>query len=396
MANLALFCLLLLLVSWAPRGREGHEFVTRQILGMTIGCLWLAWNFPNPWLGLLLSISALGVWWAPQPIDTHRLILLPGLPWVLVYWLGAIYAQESWIVPVLGICVAIGAIQGLWMLYSVFIGGRYYKHPFGFFEVYENHHSGLTAGQTNSSMMDQVAGVTTAAAIGLVWCCSWWWLAGAVLCAIPILVNQIHKLSCQDYNPTQGVLSIGAICLALLMLLHSFWWFTGIGVAGVVLSWHQWHRTVMWSYRDQIWRYVLKYWWVIPWPGKLIGCGTGSWIPLYQRSGPTRHIALATHPHNEYLHILFEHGAIGLLAILGYVGTALWQSSHGTPELQAVAITGLTLCTVAAVSFPWTLFHEVAFIQDQQAGQQGVTVNGHGTPTLNALTLAIAILVEVV
>ena len=400
--------LILLFTSYFPRAHDSHEIHSRQMAGMTLLLLWLASQFPNPYLGLLLAVGALGAWWAPLPLNTHKIVLLPALPWILSYYLGASTVTPAWIVPLLSGCVGIGLIQAAWLCYSVVIGGRYYRHRILLWEVYEDHWSGLTAGATNTNLTEAISGVTTAAALGLAWCESPLWLLSAMLCALPILVNQGMLLD-RDLTPTQGTVFLATLPCAAVLVLGGWLGWLAIGIlfwSVILWGWRHRHTSKLWSLRDVLWVWAWKIYRSLPIAGKLFGAGTGSWLPLYVKDGPTwrgdvssgqmltKH--LATHPHNEFVHIGFEQGVVGLTALCAYLATGLWTASQGTPQTQAVAFVGWVLCAAAFLQWPWTQFHEVAFQSkpDPASPILEQQTMGHGIPTLNALSVVIAILLE--
>lgn len=123
--------------------------------------------------------------------------------------------------------------------------------------------------------------------------------------------------------------------------------------------------------RVWIWSILLFGWWHSGWMARWLGLGWGSWTSwadsfsqLEQRKTglPPKHAAFMTHPHNEYVHLLFEHGVIGLLLLCGWIGSLLWQTWQVEPALLIPAV---TLCAIAMTCFPWTTPYEVAVPKKQ-------------------------------
>jgi O-antigen ligase len=114
--------------------------------------------------------------------------------------------------------------------------------------------------------------------------------------------------------------------------------------------------------RVRIWYILLKGgWWKGTWKEKLFGLGWDSWHGwadsfnrlAAQKSGqPEDKVSVWTHPHNEYIHMLFEHGILGLVLLLGWIGSLFVHAWQATP---ALIIPGVTLCAIAATCFPWSL-----------------------------------------
>ena len=140
--------------------------------------------------------------------------------------------------------------------------------------------------------------------------------------------------------------------------------------------------------------------WLQRWRVWLLGFGTHSWfaltkIPTLQRTGkrtPDGRIEgmVFCTAHSEFVEWWFEHGAIGLAVLLGFISTTLWSLYQAGPLGQAVLILAVTLCSVAAINFPWTLFQEV------HNESQPVPVQYIGAPSLLIFSFVIALLAAAV
>ncbi len=138
--------------------------------------------------------------------------------------------------------------------------------------------------------------------------------------------------------------------------------------------------------RVRIWYILLVgVWWHSSWKDRLFGLGFNSWRVCAEQFN-----ALAAkkagvqedknqvwgHPHNEYVHMLFEHGVVGLLLLIGWLGSLFWRAWLTEPALLIPAV---TLCAVAATSYPWTLPYETPrehkqYIDYQPFGSMGMVV----------------------
>ena len=123
--------------------------------------------------------------------------------------------------------------------------------------------------------------------------------------------------------------------------------------------------------RIRIWSILLTLWWKTGWKSILFGLGPDSWRSWadsfsrleQQKTGKPGSGQLFTHPHNEYVHVLFEHGLMGLGLLLGLIGSLL---AHAWTVQPALIIPGLTLCAIAFTCFPWTLPYEVGVYRNNR------------------------------
>lgn len=123
------------------------------------------------------------------------------------------------------------------------------------------------------------------------------------------------------------------------------------------------------------------------WQRWLFGFGTGTWYTLTLPFTSTRQKGLFyVTAHCEFIEQLVEHGVIGLVVLLGYLGFGLVRCFTGGPEGQAVFLMALTMCSIAAVSFPWMQVREVTLMNGD--------LQKFGAPALLAMTMILAALAE--
>jgi hypothetical protein len=132
------------------------------------------------------------------------------------------------------------------------------------------------------------------------------------------------------------------------------------------------------------------------WTIRLLGLGTHTWF-RWTRDPTLAHTAVLTDDgtrqgivflsaHNEYVEWVFEHGLVGGVVLGGFLWTTvspLWASPGPG---HAVYLLAVTLCSIAMMSFPWTLFQEVPDVPAHDEMQY------IGAPGLLVWSLVIALL----
>lgn len=152
------------------------------------------------------------------------------------------------------------------------------------------------------------------------------------------------------------------------------------------------HPIAIDSGRCRMWYVMLLGgWWKQPWIVRLLGQGWGAWwqghdmmTKVKQAGGHKSELPLWSCAHNDYVQMLLEHGAIGLVCLLGFIGERLYVTSLHDPITYLM---GVAICSVAMTSFPWTLYHET-----YSPDEGGVMTFGVGSTPLNVITLLIAVL----
>lgn len=401
--NLLWLCALIVASAWWPRGRDLHEKRARMTMGAVLIGGYLAWSMPNPWLGAYTAVFLAGLFRVPSPVDRLPLTVYPALLIAAVYVLVALQVTEAWVRPVLWSIVACGLMLCAWWGISLYIGqGRYDKFitwkGITLLHLYEHQPAfnvmpKYCCGQGNENFMSALAGAAVASAVGLGLLGSWGaWLC-AVLCALPCL--KTRGFWWEWPQPNQGWGYLGVIGMAVVAVYAPVYGSLVASISGMALFWVLWRKyPAIWSGRQEMWQYGWAIWTDMGWPGKLIGAGPESWIHIFQRDAENRSSRLAqqkvfaTHAHNEFVHELVERGVLGLGAMTGYLVTAmLGLLLDGRSEAHAVFVLGAMLIACMLVSFPVSLYHEVAFME------QG-DVTGHGMPVLNIISLAGVLLTE--
>lgn len=397
---IAWFCALLLVSAWWPRGRDLHEKRARltMIAGMT-GLL-LASLMPNHWLAAYTAVFLIGLCRVPSPCDRLPLTVYPALLIAALYVLLAPHVTVAWVRPVLWSITSCGLILSAWWAFSMYQSQGTYDTLFQWkgktwLHLYEHQPKFNTmpkycCGQGNENFAQALAGAAAASSMALIVLGSWWAIPTYLLCALPCLKIRGHWREWPQ--PTQGWIYLGAIGVAAFVTSP-----LGLVVAGLLsagaLLWVWRSHPAFWSGRQEMWAYGCQVWREMGWPGKLFGAGPESWIHIFQRDAETHAAriveqkAFATHAHNEFVQELVERGALGLCCMVGYIGTTMWALAGAGPEGQALVVMGAMLIACMLVSFPTTLYHEVAFMDRGD-------VTGHGMPILNMISLALVLLAE--
>ena len=350
-----------------PQGRDRDDQWNRWSWFWIGGGFLVASHLPHPGAALLLAIVTIGC----LPITPRSMavqqVLIPAIAVSSLYAYAATWSHgQTALVWLLGVLVVMGMVIGVWSWMSVHHKEeRWQWHLLGPWWMYDESRICPRAGQGNANHAQAVVALSCAAAIGL-------WHLGftLVLVAVPLLICPL--VYCRDRRESwisQGPVAVYVLLIGWGMVLLREGW--GVAVVllplgGLVLPFmiyllqrHRWSARAD-SYRLAMWYGVLRdQWgaahWIIHW----LGFGATSWrqltpqytIPRFQR-------VVFTTAHNEYVEMLFQHGIIGLVALLYFLGDNLWRAWHGGPTGEAVFLLGWTLCAIAFFNFPWTWYHE--------------------------------------
>ena len=332
---------------------------------------------------LLALIILLAVTWFTGPGLDRSPALHRYLSFVMVGIGGVMAFQQDWIVLALWLCVCVNALRFPWpmnqllkmatagVLYLLVLTVRQHIStdlvPYvlvgivavavaqGSLYFVHRRWSG------NPNHTDMLMGMAVACCLSLGMLKHWSWVLGVPLFLSPMLSRR---------STQWGQLTIwtGAAGLSVGLLFYPGWFVPIIlaSACGLLM--------VSWSYRLtihqhdsgrlRIWWVLLTFWWKSGWKARLIGLGPDSWRSYadsfsqleQQKTGKAGTGSFMTHPHNEYVHVVFEHGAIGLMLLLAWIGSLVWHTWEVQP---ALLIPALTLCAIAFTCFPWTLPYEV-------------------------------------
>lgn len=359
-----------------------------------------AWYVPNGWLAVFIAWTLANLLRDPY-MGAH---LSRVMPWMLCVTGGALvlpFLDRSAITPILSIMTACGVIltaQCFWFLKL---------------EWPKRDHIKLYAWQENVNNTQSISVLCTCAALALTMLNGLWVLPLVALCAFPIAWMTVADWR-YERSVTMGPVILAGVAVGMLPLWIG-WYSLFLVIPGLTfLVWAigQAFRFDKWwdSGRIRCWyTMLLTGWWVHGWMTRLTGRGWQSWIQhndfLIEVAKKTnRHKIVATNyamstAHNEFVQVLFEHGAIGITLLVGYVSTSLWALAHGSIEAQAVYLLALGVLGVACTLHPWTWTHGTITEGNQdgqpQEGGGGVLMYTIGSPALNWLSLLTALLVEV-
>lgn len=236
-------------------------------------------------------------------------------------------------------------------------------------------------GQGQQNHADAVSVLSIAAACGLAWSVSAWWL----LAMVPSLAV-LYWAAQRDGRIGQAVPWLGFVALTGFML-YSPWLGLGLALIGLLYGWREARRLRMTNRGVDGGR--VRMWWILLlggwWQGgrkvRLLGHGWNSWAAWadsfsmleWKKSGkPLKDYAkdgmFWSHPHSEYVHVLFEHGAVGLGCLLGWMGLLAYSAWQAGPMQQAVLFPAVAMAAIALTHFPWT------FPTEKDWGHMGLAV----------------------
>jgi len=354
---------------------------------------------PNPWLQALLGFMLVNLLRDPN-VGVH---LSRALPLYLLVLAGVVSVHS---VNAISVELILGSI--------VFCGGALtIQTIIDANEQWGLRHISLHAGQENVNNSQAISVICTSAAVGLAWGFSpWWWLA------VPVVALPIVLIQWLDWHMQRSI-TIGPVILAgvgIGLLPFAVGWWSALVLpfvlTGLVWGIAQAMRLPKWwdSGRVRIWwMMLLAGWWSAGWSVRLFGRGWQSWVGYQDflvdvakrtnRQAIVNCKTMMSTAHNEWVQMLFEHGAVGMVLLTGYVVTGLWQLGHGGTEAQAVYIAALGVCGVACALHPWTWTHgtitEVNAQEVPETGGGGSMLYTIGSPALNWLSFLVALLVEV-
>ena len=210
------------------------------------------------------------------------------------------------------------------------------------------------SGNTNHTDMLMVMGFASALALGVMQ--HWSWFAFSALFLIPFAAR-----------PGQAYLWSLASIVGLSLLYLPFVALGAIvgAVAYIPTFAYGWRLSARHLDHGRIraWFVLLSIWWSAGWKARLIGLGPDSWRVFADRVSQLGKEKFFSHPHNEYVHVAFEHGLVGLALVLAWIGSLLW---HAWTIQPALLIPSLTLCAIAFTCFPWTTPYEVGVVRNNR------------------------------
>lgn len=362
---------------------------------------WLIYLLPNPWLQAVCAAMLLNAL-MDRNIGTH----LPRImPWLLTLAAGVTvmpFLTAASVVPILSAIVISGGVLACYAAWDL---GQ---------EWNQREHIKLYACQENVNNTQSISVICTSAGLGLMWAESAWWGLSTLAAAFPILWTTWNDWRCERSVTMGPVLLLGVFGMMLPLVIG--WWAAWlVPFVALFLAWatgEALRREKWWdSGRIRTWFTSLMIgWWQGGWTVRLLGRGWQSWVGFQDflvdiARKTNRHAIVNTKfmmstAHNEFVQFLFEHGAIGLLLLVGYCATALWQLGAGNAQAQAVYIAACGVLGVACTLHPWTWTHGTLSECDEHGnpikGGAGVKLYTIGSPALNWLSLMVALLVEVI
>jgi hypothetical protein len=401
----AIFALWIVLSSYAQRGIEPNAESKRMLYIERFGLFMLAACSPNLWVGGLMLLPMLT--WRHGPIFRNQVepFLFTAILWAGLYVALSDHVTLAWVPWILGALVALGVLQGLWAVHTLwmrtrpfdnaFDRGRYdvtYKIGPWSLNVWElNASYQIIAGCGNPNHTQAISAMTTAAGVGLM-------LMGYAFVGLLLPLTALVLVVACWSRDRDGYPTAAYAYLALFPLFMGpwIWGWRGALVSSVIaliatplLAWAYPHLL---SGRTEVWVKIWREYGASPWPQQLIGAGSGSWLRARIASQKVDEY-LWIQPHNEFLLMLWEHGWVGMGILLGLLSTAFWEASQAGPVGAAVCLLGAVICMCAMISSPWHPYTEVITMHPVT---KQVSVIGQGQPALNVVTFACLLCLEAV
>lgn len=391
----------LVMASLASPGWDVLEMRNREVWWWTGILTTEAYLIENTYMSIVVALIVLGLFRIGRSWFILRSFLIPVTGLAGAYAVLTPLMQPWMIAPVLTAGMAVGCALGAWAALGLLVTERPFNYVapngwWGMWGVYEHCQTPMRhlCGQGNTMHLSGVSALGTSCAVGLGLMGRWWAWCVVPLCLLPILAVTRDQSSRIWFN--QGTLTLGVMAWAVVMV---YWPILGLGlllmavmaIVSAVLRAHPWRPGMGWydSNRLAYWRDAIELcWWPCGWRKRLFGFGSHTWLVSTIRIvAPRQHPEILSSAHNEFIQQLLEHGLIGLVALLAYLGDALWRAWHGGPEGQALFVIECVWCAIAMVNFPAVWYHEYHPPSDTEQ-------HWFGSPTLNAWTFVLAILAE--
>ena len=398
---------------------------------------WMLWGclvavvcaIPNPWAAACVGMLAYGMLPVIPRSDVWARSGLPALGAAGAYAVLTPKVTGAWIEPGLWAMSAVGVYAGCWTEYSRQRGlvayhvtwpkGGWWLRWSAPIAWHEDSATHLKAGQGNANHLQSVAALA-AASVGALALLGRPW----ALLAWPLVLAPMLRRVTKEHWLGQGHVHLATGLVAALGIWSGRGWILVVLLTGYILIGLCWLRP--WIPRTDgldggrfgMWRTVLAAWWSCPWRQRLLGLGTGTWqawttpLTMAKHSG-----VIFTAAHNEGIQWVVEHGLIGGVCLGGYaveLAVRCWTSGSGG---QALLLVVLVMGSIAMTNFPWTWFHQIHRPNECSAcGKPCVALPGQprhpaecpcpipqaqevqpyyvGSPALNAMSLALAILCE--
>ena len=242
--SLLIILLLMLGLGSLAQGSGDRNDQWSRVSWTGVGCgLVLATLSPNPFAALLVGSISLGlVWHAPMSI-TWREKLAPGMVLIAVYVVAAPRMQGWMVTPLLAGIAGIGALTGLWTLYSAWhskAGDIGYIHEYwgGWLRIVDRSGMAPLAGQGNFNHTQSVGALSVAASVGLA---EWWALPLGLLSLTAVVLSSEGRMTGQWVSQGMIHLALLGSVGAVVLVGSVFAWLTFAAVCLGLLLWaHPW------------------------------------------------------------------------------------------------------------------------------------------------------------
>lgn len=407
--------------SFLRAGRFDREEPARSVWLLAGLAAFIGWSIGNPWILLFLGILTAN-WWRDADSLARAPLWFIAVGCCAVYGLARGLVTPTAIQETLIVFAGYGTVLGLWSAYSLWRYPDVYDATWTWrgwrLGIWEAKRGLIEAGQLNHNHTQSLAALCTVACVGLTLLHSLWWSLLLGWCLLPILAVQYTMGFRQTWRKvTQGWVHLWHAGCAALMVEYGWWSLLLLGpylAVGLLYLWLA-RRHLNWADSGRVhnWDVQLRHgWWRFGWKARFFGMGWRSWAVWNDRICQVRAALtgerpeLLTSAHNEFVQVLFEHGILGLTAVLGFIASTLWRLSQGSAQDRILFCLDATLCSVATLNYPWT-WYQMALTgakappENRQARRaraaQGMAppprmVHRLGSPALVAMSLIMAVL----
>jgi len=331
----------------------------------------LATCYLNIWIGLFILLLVYHLYKNIHgEKDVYILYTNEFLMYVGLYFAVNNLIKEWMIIYILSSIVIIGIIISCVIYY---VSNYKYKLSstllhLGPWEIYEGTTSNPNGGLGNINITQIFISICIAIISGWVLEGYYWTVIGLLVLWYPLYKSRDNTKSWKQTGLEQGILYIGIILCTIIMLFN-IW--TGLLLS--CLSFIGIFYIFDDSGRLNIWKKLLKGWLVGSLKNKIFGLGVNS---FRQKAISLR--CEWSNAHNEYIQVLIEYGIIGLLLLVGFIGTNLFKIYIIKNYSLLFAL--IVLCSSAMIYFPWKAYKE-------EFMQQGNIKIGYGSQLLLILSI---------
>ena len=379
--------------TFATRSNHWSRLHNMESWLCTIAMVGLSLKAPN--LPTTLMIAFIGsTLFRPAPVPLAMILIgWRTVMWTALYLLCLPYVTADMIPLFLGLMTGVGCLFGLWTVFIYIVtpvepvrGQTPVTFTFLGYEITETLPRTPTCNQMNINLTHCIVSVCVACNVALLFYVEHpaILISTAVLVSLPIWITAVR--SWNEYGQGWGH---GVVILFAALTVQHGWgvWWLGVPCLAVGVWWASRNEG---GFQSRLigWRAMIVFLWTRGKKGLFWGYGMGAWqtfnsLPQVKIQSGTDKGKVMPSAHNEFIQILVEYGAVGVVAVVAVLGYAAMRLS-GEPLL----IPGMVLVSVAMLNAPWTLTHWHISPHDPS------TSTWYGSPSLTVISFAVMVLID--